>query len=56
MARQSELDELRKEVEAMRQGQMADMAHPEVNQTFGSPAAGLYFPRAIASVRAFICS
>jgi hypothetical protein len=28
----------------------------EVNQTFGSPAAGLYSPRAIVSVRAFICS
>ena len=28
----------------------------DVNQTFGSSAAGLYSPRAIASVRAFICS
>jgi tetratricopeptide (TPR) repeat protein len=28
----------------------------DVNQTFGSSAAGLYLPRAIAIVRAFICS
>src|SRR5262245_56019003 len=36
MARQSELDDLRKEVEAMRRGQFADMASlntPEVTQT-----------------------
>ena len=43
MARQSELDELRKEVEAMRQGQLADMsAHaPEVNQAFNEISQGL---------------
>src|SRR5438445_6185107 len=28
----------------------------KVNHTFGSPAAGLYLPLAIAIVRAFICS
>ena len=43
MARQSELDELRKEVEAMRQGQLADMAThaPEVNQAFDEISQGL---------------
>ena len=41
MARQSELDELRKEVEAMRQGQLADMAHPEVNQAFDEISQGM---------------
>ena len=41
MARQSELDELRKEVEAMRQGQLADMSHPEVNQTFEEISQGM---------------
>jgi sec-independent protein translocase protein TatB len=34
MARQSELDELRKEVEAMRRGQFADLPTTEVNQAF----------------------
>jgi sec-independent protein translocase protein TatB len=41
MARQSELDELRKEVEAMRQGQLADMTHPEVNQAFDEISQGM---------------
>jgi sec-independent protein translocase protein TatB len=43
MARQSELDELRKEVEAMRKGQMLDMAThaPEVNQAFDEISQGL---------------
>jgi sec-independent protein translocase protein TatB len=43
MARQSELDELRKEVEAMRQGQLLDIAThaPEVNQTFDEISQGL---------------
>jgi sec-independent protein translocase protein TatB len=43
MARQSELDELRKEVEAMRKGQMLDMAThaPEVNQAFNDISQGL---------------
>ena len=43
LARQSELDELRKEVEAMRKGQMLDMAThaPEVNQTFNEISQGL---------------
>lgn len=43
MARQSELDELRKEVEAMRQGQLTDMAThaPEVNQAFNEISQGL---------------
>ena len=43
MARQSELDELRKEVEAMRNGQMLDMAThaPEVNQAFDEISQGL---------------
>ena len=42
MARQSELDELRKEVEAMRQGQLADMtAAPEVNQAFDEISQGM---------------
>jgi len=43
MARQSELDELRKEVEAMRRGQLADIAThaPEVNQTFNEISQGL---------------
>ncbi|HEX3887499.1 MAG TPA: Sec-independent protein translocase protein TatB [Phenylobacterium sp.] len=43
MARQSELDELRKEVEAMRKGQMLDMAThaPEVSQTFDEISQGL---------------
>src|SRR6185437_16143760 len=43
MARQSELDELRKEVEAMRKGQLLDMAThaPEVNQTFDEISQGL---------------
>src|SRR5476649_878967 len=43
MARQSELDELRKEVEAMRKGQAFDMAThaPEVNQTFNEISQGL---------------
>ena len=42
MARQSELDELRKEVEAMRLGQMADMSThaPEVNQAFDEISQG----------------
>ncbi|HEX3364560.1 Sec-independent protein translocase protein TatB [Phenylobacterium sp.] len=43
MARQSELDELRKEVEAMRLGQLADMSThaPEMNQTFDEISQGL---------------
>jgi sec-independent protein translocase protein TatB len=43
MARQSELDELRKEVEAMRKGQLADIAThaPEVNQAFDEISQGL---------------
>ena len=43
MARQSELDELRKEVEAMRHGQFGDIAThaPEVNQTFDEISQGL---------------
>ncbi|HEY3948544.1 Sec-independent protein translocase protein TatB [Phenylobacterium sp.] len=45
MARQSELDELRKEVEAMRQGQLADIAahttSPEMTQTFNEISQGL---------------
>ncbi|THD52249.1 Sec-independent protein translocase protein TatB [Phenylobacterium sp.] len=43
MARQSELDELRKEVEAMRQGQLLDMTThaPEVSQTFDEISQGL---------------
>jgi sec-independent protein translocase protein TatB len=43
MARQSELDELRKEVEAMRLGQLADISThaPEVNQTFDEISQGL---------------
>jgi sec-independent protein translocase protein TatB len=43
MARQSELDELRKEVEAMRQGQLTDIAThaPEVNQAFDEISQGL---------------
>ena len=42
MARQSELDDLRKEVEAMRQGQLADMtAAPEVNQAFDEISQGM---------------
>ena len=47
MARQSELDELRKEVEAMRQGQLADQAaHGEVSQIFneiGDSLQGVQF-------------
>jgi sec-independent protein translocase protein TatB len=45
MARQSELDELRKEVEAMRRGQFADAAHSataaDVHQTFDDIHQGL---------------
>src|SRR4249919_2241738 len=42
MARQSELDELRKEVEAMRQGQLADIATtPEMNETFDAISQGM---------------
>lgn len=45
MARQSELDELRKEVEAMRQAQVSDIAalsgSPEVTQTFDELSQGL---------------
>jgi sec-independent protein translocase protein TatB len=43
MARQSELDELRKEVEAMRAGQLSDIAThaPEVNQAFDEISQGL---------------
>lgn len=45
MARQSELDDLRKEVEAMRQGQLADIAahttSPEMTQTFNDISQGL---------------
>src|SRR5579862_8348778 len=43
MARQSELDELRKEVEAMRKGQLADIeAHaPEMNKAFDEISQGL---------------
>jgi len=45
MARQSELDELRKEVEAMRKAQLGDLASlagvPEVNQTFNELSQGL---------------
>ena len=43
MARQSELDELRKEVEAMRKGQLTDIAThaPEVNQAFEEISQGL---------------
>ncbi|WP_091742777.1 Sec-independent protein translocase protein TatB [Phenylobacterium immobile] len=35
MARQSELDELRREVEAMRRGQLADIGQAEASETFG---------------------
>ena len=45
MARQSELDELRKEVEAMRKAQMSDItaqiAAPEMTQTFDELSQGL---------------
>jgi sec-independent protein translocase protein TatB len=41
MARQSELDELRKEVDALRQGQLTDMASPETNQAFDEISQGL---------------
>jgi len=46
MARQSELDELRREVEAMRKGQIADMAahdasNVEISQVFSDIHAGL---------------
>src|SRR5258706_12751860 len=45
MARQSELDELRKEVEAMRNAQLSDIAThlgaPEVTQTFDELSQGL---------------
>src|SRR6266481_8803713 len=45
MARQSELDELRKEVEAMRSAQMSDIAKhagaPEMAQTFDDLSQGL---------------
>jgi len=45
MARQSELDELRKEVEAMRKAQAGDLAalagSPEVQQTFNDLSQGL---------------
>jgi sec-independent protein translocase protein TatB len=43
MARQSELDELRKEVEAMRKGQLAEFAThtPEMNQAFNEISQGL---------------
>src|SRR5215472_10135601 len=41
MARQSELDELRKEVEAMRKAQLSDIAPPEVHQTFNELSQGL---------------
>ncbi|MBS0363116.1 MAG: twin-arginine translocase subunit TatB [Proteobacteria bacterium] len=45
MARQSELDELRKEVEAMRRGQLGDLAQhttsPEMTQTFNEISQGL---------------
>ena len=43
MARQSELDDLRKEVEAMRQGQLADISThaPEMNQAFDEISQGL---------------
>src|ERR1700729_1762080 len=43
MARQSELDELRAEVEAMRKGQLDDIAThtPEMNQTFNEISQGL---------------
>jgi sec-independent protein translocase protein TatB len=43
MARQSELDELRKEVEAMRKGQLDDIAThtTEMNQTFNEISQGL---------------
>ncbi len=43
MARQSELDELRKEVEAMRLGQLADMSThaPEMNQALDEISQGL---------------
>src|SRR6478672_8279622 len=45
MARQSELDDLRKEVEAMRRGQFADVAadagHAEIHETFQDIDASL---------------
>jgi sec-independent protein translocase protein TatB len=42
MARQSELDELRKEVEAMRQAQIADLgAHAGTHETFSDINQGL---------------
>jgi sec-independent protein translocase protein TatB len=42
MARQSELDDLRKEVEAMRKGNLADIAaSPEMTQTFNEIHQGL---------------
>jgi sec-independent protein translocase protein TatB len=45
MARQSELDELRKEVDALRKGQLADIAagaqSPEMTQTFDEIHQGL---------------
>ena len=46
MARQSELDDLRKEVEAMRKGQLADIAThagaPEANQAFEEISRALH--------------
>src|ERR1700742_4409565 len=48
MARQSELDELRKEVEAMRSGQLLDMAtqteHVEINSTVAEVGVDLGIP------------
>jgi sec-independent protein translocase protein TatB len=43
MARQSELDELRKEVEAMRKGQLTDLSThaPELHETFNDISQGL---------------
>src|SRR5436305_11128542 len=41
MARQSELDELRKEVEALRSGQLSDIAGAETAQTFYEISQGL---------------
>lgn len=35
MARQSELDELRREVEAMRRGQLTDIGQADASKTFG---------------------
>jgi sec-independent protein translocase protein TatB len=50
MARQSELDELRKEVEALRQGRIAEDVRADIEGSFAGAERDLYAPPAMEKV------